>query len=244
MVVTRGSGLLSFHPGDANAARDQIINYFAGAPHGTNLRATQTSGLKACRDNTGGIEGAKSLALSTAYLPFTERILAGAQFNSSATQHPLTMGCPSPDCDCTGWTISPAQAVTNVLRNYFNGTPVGAQFGATNGPAPVQYLQIYETDIFYANTSADVQAALMAAAADLVELNTEFRAEDCRWVGGTFQLALDTEPGHEVVIEASRDLQTWAQMATFTNAPSPIQWQDGSATNFPARFYRAKVVLP
>jgi hypothetical protein len=48
--------------------------------------------------------------------------------------------------------ISPEQAEYNVLKVYFDGTPVASSFGGTAGAAPLNYLQIYAADFLYAET--------------------------------------------------------------------------------------------
>jgi hypothetical protein len=51
--------------------------------------------------------------------------------------------------------ISPEQAAYNVLWFYFDGTPAATIFGGTWGSAPLNYLQIYSDDIYYAiNTTS------------------------------------------------------------------------------------------
>lgn len=48
--------------------------------------------------------------------------------------------------------ISPEQALYNVLRVFFEGTPVASSFGGTPGPTPFNYLQIYAVDFLYAES--------------------------------------------------------------------------------------------
>lgn len=167
IVVTRGAGLLRFSSGEPREAKDEILEYFAGADLGRNLKATQTSGMNARRDSEGGIEGAKELALQSAGKPLP--ILAGGQFNSSATAHPAKVGRPRGAGDNA--EVGPAAAVRNVLKNFFNHTPYGGDFGATPGKAPVHYLQVYETDILYADTHEDVQAVFNDVKTKLDALN-------------------------------------------------------------------------
>ena len=66
------------------------------------------------------------------------------------------------------WWRSPAQAVANVLSVYFDGTPDGAVFHASKGSARMNYLQIYEKDILFANTQPAVQAILAQASQRLL----------------------------------------------------------------------------
>jgi hypothetical protein len=53
--------------------------------------------------------------------------------------------------------ISPEQALLNVLKVYFDGTPAASSFGATPGLTPLSFLQIYAVDFQYA--AARVQAS-------------------------------------------------------------------------------------
>ena len=57
--------------------------------------------------------------------------------------------------------IPPEQAEYNVLSWYFTGTAVAASFGATAGPAPLNYLQIYSPDILYATANANAPAQVV-----------------------------------------------------------------------------------
>lgn len=57
--------------------------------------------------------------------------------------------------------IQPEQAEYNVLSIYFNGTPVASSFGSTPGAAPLNYLQIYSTDIQYAAANADAPSPVV-----------------------------------------------------------------------------------
>lgn len=171
VVLTMGSGLPSFQKGDPTAAKLQIVNYFQSASLGTNLKAIQTSGLKACRNNESGVGLIKQLAGQTKNLPPSQQILGGAQFNSSATNHPDTMGCTGDCKSCKGQKISPNQAVLNVLGNYFDTTPFGPDFSSSQGQNPMDYLQVYEDDIFYANSHRDVQSTLSRASQDILKMN-------------------------------------------------------------------------
>ncbi len=155
IVLTRGSGLLNFTRGQNNSAQASIVSSFAAHSVGLNAKATQTSGMKACRETEGGIKGVKELSSSAP-------ILAGAQFDTSFSQKPNAEGCKAscnkeaPVCQ----SVTPAQALYNVLAVYFDGTPAGDRYGALTGVARMNYLQIYEKDIQYAGTQPAVQATL------------------------------------------------------------------------------------
>ncbi len=57
--------------------------------------------------------------------------------------------------------IPPEQAEYNVLNVYFNATAAGSYFGATNGSAPLNYLQIYAPDIQYAEMNVNAPAQVV-----------------------------------------------------------------------------------
>ena len=48
-------------------------------------------------------------------------------------------------------------------------------------------------------------------------------------------------PGQTMVIEASTDLASWSALSTNLLGAGPLYFSDSEATNFPARFYRARV---
>ena len=155
IVLTRGSGLLNFTHGQASAAQASIVSSFAAHPVGANTKATQTSGMKACRETEGGIKGVKELSSRGP-------VLGGAQFDTSFSQKPAAEGCRA-SCDkeaAVCQSVTPALALSNVLSVYFDGTPAGAAYSASNGTARMNYLQIYEKDIQFAGTQPAVQATL------------------------------------------------------------------------------------
>lgn len=167
LVLTRGSGLLDFTHGQSDAAQAEIATAFGRRQVGSNLKATQTSGMKACRETNGGIKGVKEMATDSAFSP---RVLGGAQFDTSFSQKPSAEGCAA-SCEaasaaCQG--VTPKDALVNVLKIYFDSTAAGSAFGAANGRAPMNYLQIYAPDITFAATQPAVQALLDQASQRLL----------------------------------------------------------------------------
>lgn len=186
IVVTRGAGLLKFiardedpnslDPRHPQEAKEMIINYFIQKPYSHNLKANQTSGLKACRGFEGGIIGVKKSTLDG---------LGGAQFNTSATSNPVTMGCQDRNyCTQSGknelkklcqldpslhpcCSLSAEQAVRNVLQEYFDETRVGDNYGGVTGIYSLHYLQLYAKDILFTNTNPQVQEILNQVKTDL-----------------------------------------------------------------------------
>ena len=114
-----------------------------------------------------GVHGPKWLAQNTtsgnAPLPGTSnivsRMLGGLQVGGGGgviTQNTDAEGCPKIGGGCTNY-ISPEQAIYNVLTTYFDGTPVGSNYGTppiVSSNLPVNYLQIYYEDVIYANTNS------------------------------------------------------------------------------------------
>jgi len=167
LVVTRGSGLLNFTRGQNDEAQAAIVDAFARHKVGSNVKATQTSGLKACRETNGGIKGVKEMVSDSAFSP---RVLGGAQFDTSFSKKPASEGCAA-SCEATSadcQSVTPKDALVNVLKVYFDGTPEGGAFGASRGSAPMNYLQIYAPDITYAATQPAVQALLDRASQRLL----------------------------------------------------------------------------
>jgi hypothetical protein len=162
LVLTRGSGLLNFSSGQASAAHAAIVSAFGRHAVGSDAKATQTSGMKACRETREGIGGVKEMASDTSLKP---PVLGGAQFDTSFSQKPSVEGCPA-SCDgatATCRAITPRDALTNVLAVYFDGTPAGSLYGASKGATLMNYVQVYEKDLVFAGTQPAVQALLEQA---------------------------------------------------------------------------------
>lgn len=168
LVLTRGSGLLNFSPGQDAAAQVAITSAFGRQRLGSNAKATQTSGLKACRETAGGIRGVKEMSTDKS-LP--DLVLGGAQFDTSFSQKPGTEGCPT-SCDketAACQSLTPRDALTNVLTVFFDGTPAGKIFGSSTGAARMNYMQVYAPDIAYAAAQPAVQALLEKASEQLLK---------------------------------------------------------------------------
>jgi hypothetical protein len=72
-----------------------------------------------------------------------------------------------------GDLIPPEQALYNVLKVYFDGTPAALFFGGTPGSAPLNYLQIYAADIQYAESHAGAPARVVKTDGASVLLSAE-----------------------------------------------------------------------
>ncbi len=76
--------------------------------------------------------------------------------------------------------IPPEQALYNVLRRFFDGTPAGAAFGATAGDAPLNYLQIYSPDIQYAEEKAGSPAQVVQTSGASIAVTAQTLLEEAR----------------------------------------------------------------
>lgn len=56
-----------------------------------------------------------------------------------------------------------------------------------------------------------------------------------------FNVQLSGPSGSNYVIEASTDLQNWAPISTNAAPSGKVSYTDTAATNFPSRFYRARL---
>jgi hypothetical protein len=154
------------------AAETAILAYFAGPPiGGANAKGTASAGLTARSNSTPeqipSANRVKWLSLNTTApqsvlnsssgsWAVVSHMLGGLQFAKSFYTHPAFEGCEKG----TTCTISPEDALLNVLKAYFAGTSLGDAFPggsntAMNGSetivdAPINYLQIWDTDIQYA----------------------------------------------------------------------------------------------
>jgi len=158
------------------AAETTILAYFLNPQHGgNNAKAIQEDGFSASgvnetfRDGDLGSHAIKWLAENTATgkapLPgstnVVSRALGGLQMGGHGgtaiiTQNPDIEGCSLPGGGCTN--ISPEQAIYNVFAAYFDGTPVGSNYGIPpilSSNLPLNYLQIYSEDIIYANANTN-----------------------------------------------------------------------------------------
>ena len=153
------------------AAETAILAYFAEPPvGGANAKATQSDGLTAravhalgpevrmkwlSETTSSGLTAMPGVMAGTQ--PVVSRMLGGLQFAKSFSTDPTFEGC-LPDSTCTP-TPSPELALLRVLTGYFTGTSAASVVGAsatTNGSAPVvnapiNYLQIWDTDFLYAD---------------------------------------------------------------------------------------------
>ena len=151
------------------ASECAVLAYFADPQHGgNNAKATMEDGLTAREINFNplvgnlGSSGIKLLAdyskSGNAVLPggtnVVSRVLGGLMFDTSVVSDPVKEGCNDP-AGCTNNDAPlPEQGLENVLEVYFYGTPAGNfYYPGTNVNIPLNYMQIYSTDIDYANTN-------------------------------------------------------------------------------------------
>ena len=136
-----------------------IAAYFAGNALGPNAKATQNNGIMVAHPLT-----MRPVKAMSADMRFHPRVLAGGEFSTGFARDPAREGCLSDDKSSPACqSITPEQALANVLAVFFAGTPYGHFYGSPDGTAPVYYLQIYQDDILYANDHPPVQAKLLEA---------------------------------------------------------------------------------
>jgi hypothetical protein len=140
---------------------------------GSNAKSVFEAGMTAARDSFDlGTNGVRWLPANTAAgvapLPGTphrmSRMLGGLQFSHtfSPADTLQSEGCPTfpmPTCGTTANPFTPAQGLGNVLQlSYFPGTLVGPLFGTPTSvaygnwvykDAPMNFLEVYDTDIVY-----------------------------------------------------------------------------------------------
>ena len=68
-----------------------------------------------------------------------------------------------PTADFKRRVLGAEQALYNLLKTYFDGTPAAWSFGGSTGTAPLNYLQLYWNDIQYANNHANSPATIVEA---------------------------------------------------------------------------------
>jgi hypothetical protein len=148
----RSLGSPSGRPDTQAASTSEITTYFARKPAGPNAKATRNNGVMAAHPLT--MRPVKAMAADTRLNP---RILAGGEFSTTGRAPKRRRGPPA----CR--SVTPEQAFSNVLAVFCAGTPYARFHGSADGTAPVQYLQIYQDDIPYANDHPPVQAKLLEA---------------------------------------------------------------------------------
>jgi hypothetical protein len=132
-------------------AKVEVITYLIDE-RGPNGKATQVGGLTASGKSDTvpgdiGLIGVKLLAALTPQPPIPIR--GGAEFDYPVSDSKTTEqeGCLPPGAPCS---VTTEEAAYNVLTVFFNGTPAGSSYGGTNGPAPIQYVDIDYIDVEYA----------------------------------------------------------------------------------------------
>jgi len=161
LALTLAAGL-PFNPtqhGGQQASTLELTAYFASKPLGPNAKATQNNGIMAAHPLT-----MRPVKAMSADMGFHPRILAGGEFSTGFARDPAREGCLSDDKSSPACrSVTPEQALANVLAVFFAGTPYGQFYGSRDGTAPVYYLQIYQDDILYANDHPPIQAKLLEA---------------------------------------------------------------------------------
>jgi len=162
------------------AVTDVLEHFTQSAGVGDNAKATQENGMTASYDPTDlGTNAVKWLAATTSTvtpgLPiipkYLRRVLGGLQFAHSFSDNTLDKrlgnsdmqaeGCPYYPVLCTlPPFLTPASALKNVLElSFFPGTAIAPDYGRSAtvkhgnweyANAPMNFVQIYDTDFLYA----------------------------------------------------------------------------------------------
>jgi hypothetical protein len=159
LALTRAADV-PFNPtwrGGHEASTLEIAAYFASTALGSNAKATQNNGITAAHPLT--MRPVKEMSADKRFNP---RILGGGEFATGFARDPAREGCLSDDRSSRACqSVTPEQALANVLAVFFADTPHAHDYGSRDGTAPLQYLQIYLGDILYANEHPPVQAKLL-----------------------------------------------------------------------------------
>ena len=165
------------------AAEETVVAYLADPLHGgPNLKSSQENGLGAGGVHDAPLGGgdldaygikwlAETSAGGVTQLPGSNtevsRVFGGLQSGGPITDSQADIqsnGCNLPIGQvCPGLTAE--QAIFNFLATFFDGTPVGASYGpgmmggayglgVVSGKVPLNYIQLYDVDILYANANA------------------------------------------------------------------------------------------
>jgi hypothetical protein len=249
------------------AAETTILAYFADARHGgNNAKAAQGDGMSAHGIHSHplgggdlGDHGIKWLAQNTAGgnapLPGTSnivsRVLGGSQVGGDMgmaviTQHPDTEGCPMLNGGCSN--ISPQQAIYNVLTTFFDGTPLGSNYGAppiVSSNFPLNYLQIYWEDVIYANTNSIVSLVtndngfMTNMTAEMLFSNASLQISQI----AELDLALNVQTvGSNVQLTWLATTPAAYQLQVNHNLSKPNGWKPASQTpNFVGDYYQVTI---
>jgi hypothetical protein len=246
------------------AAETTILAYFIDPRHGgNNAKSYQENGLAAAEilnnDVLGGGDltsyGIKWLAQSSASGNATlsgtsnaiSRVLGGLQFDTSFSGDPLDEGCNEPD-GCTNGAPSPEQAFYNVMEVYFDGTAEGGAYGVTNGNLPLNYVQIYDQDVLYANTNT-TGSDVMTGSNNIIT-NLTATSEFTNASQQIFEIAdvsLWIQPGVENPQIVWPEAANPYQLQVNSDLANPNGWKTNANTSSPTLtngFYQVPVLSP
>jgi Concanavalin A-like lectin/glucanases superfamily len=122
--------------------------------------------------------------------------------------------------------------------------------GCSSWPGTATEAQIGEFTLYNRALSADEIAAIYAAGnagkckPDSTRVGPLFIVTTNGSLGfnhGQFRFTVEGPAGSNAVVQASTDLQTWAPLATNSLSLGSFTFTDVRATNYPVRYYRAKL---
>jgi uncharacterized repeat protein (TIGR03806 family) len=190
--------------------------------------------------------------LSKAGVMFRESLAAGARHalmlvtaaqGSGFELRPSTSGTTT----WTAGTMVSAPYWVKLVRSGTNFNGYGSIDGVTwtlvgSGSIPM-------TTVIYAGLAltAHTTAALNNCTFDSVRLGAAVTGQPPRWSSVQFDrqtgihLEMDGELGANYAVEASDDLVHWTNLGTLQNLNGSVSFTDSDATNFPQRYYRARL---
>ena len=166
---------------DAKATQESGLNgRSGGVASGVKRRAQSTAQLTApSAQILGGLQFSTSAARAPVNEGCTSKFPPDKDNNTNSAKVPVAdipQTCLAPGITLANLApynqfsnvpskdlISTEQALYNVLKNYFDGTPAASSFGGTPGTAPMNYLQIYSDDFDYAVAHVNAPAQVMQA---------------------------------------------------------------------------------
>jgi hypothetical protein len=175
------------------------------------------------------------------------RVLGGLQFLTSFSGDPSDEGCNESD-NCTNGAPSPEQAFYNVMQVYFDGTAAGGAYNVTSGNLRLNYMQIYDSDVLYANTNT-IGANVMTGSGIIIT-NLTATAEFTNASQQLFEIGeavLNIQPGAKNVQLAWPEAAYPFQLQVESDLSLTNGWKTNANTSSPTLtngFYQLPVISP
>ena len=150
----------------------------------------------------------------------------------------------------TSWTSGPMAGAPYWVKLVRSGT-IFTAYGSTDG---VNWSLVGSDTI---SMGSSIYAGLAVNAHSTTNLNNSSfgnvqviaatTGQPPRWTSVQFDsqtgvhLQIDGEPGGNYIVEASQDLVHWTNIANLQNVSGSVPFADNDATNYPRRYYRARL---